>query len=118
MEANENHHPDQPLGLASTEVLGPSPGPWHWVDGRLQTEDGESVLWPRNVPGGDDLQWSQQLGACGRDTEKRAAANAKLLESAPELLSELQAIIDQYNRDPATVRVRSARALVRRVLGA
>lgn len=84
--------PTPPAVVLSTAKLGPTHGPWQWADGVLVTKDGQCILWPQNVPGGDGLDWAQNLGACGLDTERQAEENAKLMAAAPELLDALKHI--------------------------
>lgn len=65
-----------------------TPGDWFWDSGIKTSNNPELhpwgptyqyVLWPQNIPTGDDLTVVEEMGACGVDTEAQAEANQKLL---------------------------------------
>lgn len=76
-----------------------TPGDWFWDHGStIRTEHNANseysrfyqyVLWPQNVPGGEDLTSAQQMGACGTDTEPQSEANQKLLVAAVNYVRQL-----------------------------
>ena len=72
-----------------------TPGPWKWLPDRRTLwayVDGknQNIIWPLNVAATDEAAetWAQGLGACGTRSEAEAEANARLIESAPALLTE------------------------------
>ena len=85
----ESTEAGRPLGLGSTEGLGHTPGPWHWVDGEDE-EDMPRLMSPSGkvCDFGNDTQYYPTVG------EPPNEADSRLIAAAPKLGHALRDLVD------------------------
>lgn len=95
---------DEQLAEIRAREAAATPGPWTWSAGMIEAPKGEwsseIVMWAGNISSNlaDEDDPALQLGACGIDAEKNAAANLAFLAAArqdvPALLAEVERLRD------------------------